>query len=134
MAKVIVSDQGRINDLLATIDEKDIINIAPHGDGKILVAVKGAFSPINLTQTEIIKEVQIEKIVDNPKNLAKIEELQKGLEDCAEMQAKSAEHIAELVDKLDIALADNDKLKKANEKALKEIAKLKKAVDALSTE
>jgi len=103
------------------------------GDGKILLTYYGDGLKLIPAGVEIIEKEVIQKVlIDNPEHLKRIEELEAELENCEEIQTRSAEHIADLATKLDTCVEERTKLKAANTKALKEITKLKKAVDALS--
>lgn len=67
---------------------------------------------------EVVKEVEVIKEVDNPKHVAKIEELKKSI-------GTFTTENADLNIKIDALTKDNEKLRK-------EIPKLKKAIAALS--
>ena len=88
MVKVIIGTQGRINDLLAKMNDFEFVSAAPFGDGKVMIVVKGeaALTPIAETIIkEVIKEVEVEVIkevikeveVDNPKIVEQLVACQK---------------------------------------------------------
>ena len=123
VAKIIVSDQGRINSFLGGIDDDDIITIAPHGDGKILVAYKGEsdFMQGEVIIKEVVKEVEVIKKIevikevpfDNPELLEQIQTLQDALTDALNAEEKAKKEAEELKKQIPKLKTQLTKLKKA---------------------
>lgn len=91
MTKVIVGSQGRINALLAAMNEFEFVSAAPFGDGKVMIVVKGEPGEhliesvgepiikevIKEIEVEVIKEVIKEVKVDNPEIVKQLAACQK---------------------------------------------------------
>lgn len=119
MTKVIIGTQGRINALLAGMNEFEFVSASPFGDGKVMIVVKGEpgehlIAPIG---EPIIKEVEVIKEVDNPKLVIALKASQTN-------EQKLIETIGQLDDQLAACQKENKALKTQN-------AKLKKAIEAI---
>ena len=89
MVKVIIGSQGRINALLAVMNEFEFVSAAPFGDGKVMITVKGEAGEhlidaepiikevIKEIEVEVIKEVIKEVKVDNPEIVKQLAACQK---------------------------------------------------------
>lgn len=94
MARIIVGTQGRINELLKGVSSSDIIDFHVNNDHAwvLIDSITVAAPMTEIIEKEVIKEV------DNPENIAKIEELRANLDACRKENKKLKTKIAKLIE------------------------------------